>query len=204
MSQAILRFIVYDGFDILEVCMEIRTLRRIFRLLNRFFMVPAFRLGLGVLMGTPFSGYILVMKMKGWKSAKTRYVPVNYAIKNGNIYCLSGFGKQAHWYRNLMAGPDIELLLPGRNITAHVEDETERPDALDILRQVLKNSGFASFMAGINPFRISDEKLAEFAAEYRLLSLRPTGVLPSMADPGGKLWLLWIVLLIGLIWLALS
>lgn len=174
--------------------------RLIFRWLNRLFMVPVFRLGLGALLGTPPGGYVMVMKMKGWKSGKTRYVPVNYALKDGDIYCLSGFGKIAHWYRNLMAEPNIEVILPGKALSSQVQDASEQEDALELLRQILKNSGFASFLAGINPFRVSDERLAEVTAEYRLLRLSVTGVLPGMADPGGWLWLIWIPLVIWIIW----
>ena len=34
--------------------------RRIFWILNKFFMVPIFRLGFGPFLGSPFGGYILV------------------------------------------------------------------------------------------------------------------------------------------------
>ena len=72
--------------------MNRNSLRRIFWYLNRYFMVPMFRLGLGPLMGNPFSGYIMVIKTSGRKSGLTRYAPVNYAILNGSVYCLSGWG----------------------------------------------------------------------------------------------------------------
>ncbi len=59
--------------------------RRIFRVLNKYFMVPMFRLGFAPLMGNPISGYIMVIKTIGRKSGKTRLTPVNYAIIDGNI-----------------------------------------------------------------------------------------------------------------------
>ena len=78
-----------------------QILRRLFKMLNRYFMVPAFRLGLGFLVGTPFGGYIMVLRTVGRKTGKIRSTPVNYAILDGHIYCLSGFGAGAHWVRNL-------------------------------------------------------------------------------------------------------
>ena len=39
--------------------------QRLFRVLNRFFMVPMFRLGLGPFMGNPLSGYIMVIRTVG-------------------------------------------------------------------------------------------------------------------------------------------
>ncbi len=79
------------------------VLRALFRLLNKFFMVPVFKMGLGPFVGNPFSGYIMVFKTIGRKSGLVRYAPVNYAILDGNVYCLSGLGKVAHWYKNLTA-----------------------------------------------------------------------------------------------------
>jgi len=86
------------------------ALRRFFWFLNKFFMVPMFRLGFGPIMGNPFTGYIMVLKTIGRKSGKLYYVPVNYTIHEGNIYCISGFRKEADWYRNLRAVPEIDAL----------------------------------------------------------------------------------------------
>ena len=60
--------------------------QRLFRVLNRFFMVPMFRLGLGPFMGNPLSGYIMVIRTVGRKSGKIRYAPVNYVIHKGDIW----------------------------------------------------------------------------------------------------------------------
>ncbi|MEW5717100.1 MAG: hypothetical protein AB1817_00590 [Chloroflexota bacterium] len=61
-----------------------------FSYLNRYFMVPMFRLGFGPWIGAPFGGYIMVLKVIGRKTGKTRYALVNYASENGNVYCLAG------------------------------------------------------------------------------------------------------------------
>lgn len=42
-------------------------MRRIFWFLNKFFMVPMFRLGFGPFFGNPLSGYIMVLKAIGRK-----------------------------------------------------------------------------------------------------------------------------------------
>src|SRR5262245_39299377 len=62
-------------------------LRLSFKYVNRYFMVPVFRLGLGWAMGSPTGGYVMLLKTVGKKSGKTRYAPVNYAIMEGNVYC---------------------------------------------------------------------------------------------------------------------
>ena len=50
-------------------------LRRAFRLLNRYWMVPLFRLGLGRWIVNPFTGYIMVLITIGRRSGQRRYAP---------------------------------------------------------------------------------------------------------------------------------
>ncbi len=88
-------------------------------------MVPMFRLGLGAFVGNPFTGYIMVLKTTGRKTGRVRYTPVNYAILNGSVYCIVGFGKIAHWYRNLQAHPEIELILPSGPTSGTAEEVTD-------------------------------------------------------------------------------
>jgi len=148
------------------------ALRLIFRLLNKYFMVPVFRLGLGPFVGNPFSGYIMVLKTIGHKSGLTRYAPVNYAIHDGNIYCLSGFGKIAHWYKNLTANPQIEMIMPSGIVLGNAFTVTDADEKLSMMRQILKNSGFAAFTAGYNPFTITDEDLREKGEEMIVIRRR--------------------------------
>ena len=165
-----------------------KTFRRIFRYLNKYFMVPAFKLGLGPFMGNPITGYIMVLKTIGRKSGLMRYAPVNYAIYNGNIYCLSGFGKVAHWYKNLIANPQIEMIMPSGIFSGNAVAVTDVDEKLSMMRQIMKNSGFASFMAGINAFTISDEDLREKGAEMIVIRITPNGIFAGTVDPGGWLW----------------
>lgn len=171
--------------------------RRFFWFLNRFLMVPAFRLGLGPLVGNPFSGYIMVLKTVGNKTGKVRYAPVNYAILNGNVYCLAGFGQVAHWYRNIRAQPSVELILPGGSVTGIAEDVTDADERLRAFRQVLKNGGFAGFFLGFNPHTGSDEVLREKVRALPVVRIRPTGIGSGAVDPGG--WL-WVLMLVGFAW----
>ena len=170
-----------------------KTLRFIFRLLNKGFMVPMFRMRLGRFVGNPITGYIMVLKTIGHKSGLVRYAPVNYAILDGNIYCLSGLGKIAHWYKNLTANPNIELILPAATISGKATTLVDSDETLSIMRQILKNSGFASFMAGINAFAISDEDLREKGSEMIIIRITPNGIFSGAADPGGRLWF-WLTI----------
>src|SRR5512143_2116861 len=133
-------------------------LRYVFWFLNKFFMVPIFRLGIGPFFGNPIWGYMMVLKTTGRKSGKTRYSPVNYAILNGDIYCMAGWGQIADWYRNLLSSSHIELILPGGALAGVAEEVTISTERITALRKVLKAGGFAGFMLGINPHTACDEK----------------------------------------------
>lgn len=172
-------------------------MRRLFWFLNKLFMVPAFRLGLGPFMGNPITGYIMVLRTTGWKSGRERFTPVNYAILDGRIYCLAGFGKGAHWYRNMRAASGVQLLLPGGAVAGVAEDVADPEESLRAARQVLKNGGFAGFLLGFNPYTAPDAVVREKTQGLPLVRIRPTGIGSGAGDPGG--WL-WVAVALAVIW----
>ncbi len=169
--------------------MESLFVRRLFRILNRTFMVPVFRLGLGPLIVNPLTGYILVLKTTGHKTGKTRFTPVNYTLWRGNIYCLAGAGQVTHWVRNLKANPLLEVLLPGRAVSAAAQEVKNQQEKAQVVRQIYKNGGFVGFLMGLNPYTASDEKLLSSVAGVPVMRLRPNGLGSGPSDAGGWLWL---------------
>jgi len=174
-------------------------MRRIFWFLNKFFMVPMFRLGFGPFFGNPLTGYIMVMKVIGRKTGKVRFAPVNYAIHKGNVYCISGGRKESDWFRNLLANPEVELILPSGGIYARMEEVTATDERLPITRQILKNAGFAGFFEGYNPFTITDTELTEKIADLPLLCFHPLGLGSGPSDAGGWAWIWTLVFTVILI-----
>jgi deazaflavin-dependent oxidoreductase (nitroreductase family) len=176
--------------------MSTSIIRRVFWFLNKFFMVPMFRLGLGPFVGNPISGYIMVIKNTGRISGKTRYAPVNYCIYQGDLYCLAGFGKISDWYKNILANPNIEVIHPVGPLAglAEVVEETDNRTAL--LRMILKNAGFAGFFEGFNPFTISDEELERKLGDRPLIRIHPTGLGNGASDPAGWMWVTVMVIFI--------
>lgn len=170
------------------------ALSRMFWLLNKFFMVPMFRLGLGKFLVTPFGGYIMVLKPIGRKSGKTYYTPVNYAIHKGCVYCVSGGRRKSDWFRNLLAHPEIEIILPGGAFFARAEEVSDPDERLKLARQVLLNAGFAGFFEGYNPRTISDAALVEKISDLPVIRFTPLGPANGPFDPGGWGWI-WGVLL---------
>jgi deazaflavin-dependent oxidoreductase (nitroreductase family) len=188
------------GMGMQEVTMESRAVRRAFRLFNKSFMVPAYRLGLGAFISNPFSGYMMVLKTTGRRTGRVRYTPVNYALMNGCAYCLAGWGMQADWYRNVKAQPRIEAILPAGTLAGVVEEVRDPDECLRAQRQILKNAGFAGFFFGFNPFTTSDEELRQKCEGIPVLRIRPAGIGSGPADPGGGLWVMMTAL--SVLWLA--
>jgi deazaflavin-dependent oxidoreductase (nitroreductase family) len=174
-------------------------MRRFFWFLNKYFMVPLFRLGFGSLFVNPFGGYIMVMKVIGRKTGKLRYTPVNYAIHKGDVYCVSGGRKSSDWYKNLLATPELELILPSGALYTQVDEISDPETRRVVIRQILKNAGFAGFFEGYNPFTISDEELLQRSGDMPLLRFHPQGLANGAADPDGWLWMTVIVVILLII-----
>lgn len=175
------------------------TMRRIFWFVNKYFMVPIFRLGFGPIFGNPFSGYIMVMKVIGRVSGKIYFVPVNYAIREGSVYCISGGRRTSDWVKNLMANPEVELILPNGAIFARTDEITDTNEKVPIARQVLINAGFAGYFEGYNPRKISDEELRTKVEDLPVLRFQPIGLGSGAADPGGWAWIAAFVISIAII-----
>jgi len=178
-------------------------LRRVFKFMNKTFMVPIFRLGLGSYIGNPFTGYIMILKTIGRKSGLVRYTPVNYAIWRGNVYCMAGFGERTDWYQNLQANSHLEIILPGRSLAGIAEDASGSEEFNQIIRRILKNGGFAGFFAGFNPYRISEAEFQDKVKDYPLVRIRPIGVGSGAYDAGGWFWILCFVVTVLIVWLII-
>lgn len=144
----------------------------------------------------------MVITHTGRKTGLRRQTPVNYAIVNGEIYCVAGFGPVSDWYRNLLAHPQVEVWLPEGWWAGQAEDVSNSPENLRLKRQVLIASGFAARAAGIDPLHISDEELARQTADYRLVHIRRQEARTGPEGPGDLAWV-WPLATLLLLPLAL-
>ncbi len=77
-----------------------------------------------------------------------------------------------------------------------VRDADERPDRLELVRDVLISTGFAAPAFGLHPTVMSDSTLAEVTEDYRLLEVIPREeIAASVADLA---WV-WVVLGAGFV-----
>ena len=163
-------------------------LQQFFKYLNRF-MLLMWRLGFGSYMNRPeLSGRIMVLTHNGRKTGLRRQTPVNFAIVDGEVYCVAGFGRGSDWYRNLLAEPRVDVWLPKGWWAGIAEDISDSPQRIQIIRQVMIASGFAARLAGIDPLRMSDEELADASASYPLVHIRRTEARTGLGGPGDLAW----------------
>lgn len=159
---------------------------------NRHVMLPMLRnRHVGAWVGSPVMGYFLTLTTTGRRSGQPRRTPLNYAILDGRVYLLSGFGTRADWYRNLVADPRVTLALPGRVVEGHAEPVLDPAEAERAALAVARNCGFALVFEGVNPLTATDEQLqAQLAGRpvVRVTATEP--VVPGRHDPGSPTWLL--------------
>ena len=166
-------------------------MRLFWKLVSRFFVVPVFRAGLGPFFGNPVSGYVMVVRTIGRKTGRVRYTPVVYAIADGSVYCVAGYGRGTDWYRNAIAAGSVGLLLPGRTVAGRVEEVHDAAERLAAIRYIFRNAGLMGFSEGFNPFRSSDATVSAKSAEMPVLRIAVLGVASGEADPGGRAWI-WL------------
>jgi deazaflavin-dependent oxidoreductase (nitroreductase family) len=165
-------------------------------------MLLMWRLGLGTWMSLWPEGFgrYMVITHTGRKTGMRRQTPVNYSMVDGEVYCTAGFGGISDWYRNIMKNPHVEIWLPDGWWEATAEEVTDPQGRLPLMRQVIRDSGFAGRLAGIDAGRISDEELDRLTSDYRLIHLRRTAPRTGPGGPGelGWVWPLATFLLLPL------
>ncbi len=160
-----------------------------FNLMNRYAGIPALRLGLGSVMSNPLTGYLALLRVRGRKSGKVRDVPLAYFIRGDAVYFMAGFGRQAHWFQNVLACPPVEVVLPGRSISGIAEEVTDPVELATVMPAFARSLGLAVMSLGLgNPWRLSDEELTAKMSMFPLLRVRATGVAAGPNDPGGLGW----------------
>ena len=177
--------------------------RTVFKYMNTYYMVPLSKLGLLPWMLNPLTGYIMVLQTIGRKSGKPRLTPLNYALADGYIYCMAGFGSGTHWLANLKANPTVEVHVAGTALRGKAEIVTEQEEAQRIFIQIIHNCGFASLMVGLNPLTLTDEKILGKRGPEVVVRIRPTEIIGGPFDPGGRGWILHTLMLMAFfVWLS--
>ena len=176
--------------------------RKGFKIFNRF-MLLMWRLGMGPQVNAwpKVGGQILVINHIGRKSGQRRQTPANYALVNGEIYCVAGFGPISDWYRNIVANPQVEIWLPDGWWAGLAEEVLDPALRLPLLKKVLVASGLAAPAFGLDLKVLSDEELNRLTRDYRLIRIRRTVARTGPGGPGDLAWIWPLTTLILLLML---
>jgi len=178
---------------------NVERLRQLFKTVN-LFMLLMWRLGFRKWMNMfpPVIGRIFVIIHIGRKTGLQRRTPANYTIVEDKVYCMAGFGRTSDWYLNMIKNPQVEIWLPNSWWNGVVEEVVDKKSALPILRQLIKDSGFAGLMFGLNAYKMSDEQLYNATKSYRLMRIHRTKRLRGRGGPGDLVWV-WLIPIILLL-----
>jgi deazaflavin-dependent oxidoreductase (nitroreductase family) len=164
---------------------------RALRVLNRWFMVPGLRMGLGPWIGSPMGGYILLLRVRGRRSGTWRTVPLSYLVADGAIWLVAGFGPRTEWYRNLVVDPAVEVWLPGRTLRCRARECPEPETRATMLPALTRAAGVPGVLIGCNPWSAPDSRIVELLAGMPLVRLDPVAgpIAAGPDDPGGHAWI---------------
>ena len=168
-------------------------------------MLGLWRLGLGQWLNAwpEYGGRIMVLTQTGRKTGRRHRTPLNYALVDGEAYCLAGFGSIADWYRNVMKNPQVEVWFPDGWWAGTAEDVSDSEARLGILREVIIASGFAGRIFGFDAQKMTDEELDAATTKYRLLHIKRTEARTGAGGPGDLAWV-WPLATMILLPMALS
>ena len=167
---------------------------------NRWATVPLLRAGLGPWVGTPIGGYLLLLRARGRASGVVRETPLSYLVAEGAAWVCAGFGPTTQWYRNILADPAVEVVLPGRTIAALAEDVRDPEVRQRMVPALVRAVGMPGAFGGVDPRRATDEHILEAYGWVPLIRLRPHGgpLAAGPDDPGGTAWIWRQAVVIGL------
>jgi len=174
--------------------MDPNTVRLLFKYVNKL-MLLNWRLGLGpwLSLWPQGTGQYIVITHTGRNSGRKYRQPVNYAEIDGDLYCVAGYGCKSDWYQNIMANPSVEVWTPNGWWVGTAEEVTGEDRTIEKMRQVLRCSGFAALMAGIDTDKIPDEDLAENTKDYCMLRIHRAAARTGKGGPGDLVWI-WPVM----------
>jgi deazaflavin-dependent oxidoreductase (nitroreductase family) len=173
---------------------------RAFRVANRWYVTPAIKAGLAPLHANPVTGSWMLLRTRGRRTGRIREVPLGYALVDGAVYCAVGYGTRSAWYRNILADPRVEAVLPSvaiAGLAEEVTDPVERRRAWRALIRALGVLGRSLVCSADAP----DDVLDRSTAGLPLVRITPTGIASGPADPGG--WL-WLTLTVASVWWLLA
>jgi deazaflavin-dependent oxidoreductase (nitroreductase family) len=172
------------------VAQVLPALHQGFNGVNKYFSVPALKMGLGRYVSNPLTGYLMILRTRGRKSGEMRDAPLGYTVVGEYVYCVAGFGRRTHWFQNVLADPRVEVILPGRSFSGLADEVIDPEERRRVLLPLLRSMGVVAGMVGMgNPWRDSPEEIARKCEGMPLVRVRAIGICAGPEDPGGRYWI---------------
>ena len=134
-------------------------------------LAPLYRLRLLPLIG--FGKMVILLTTKGRHSGKIRDTPIGYFRYNGSIHVISGWGKEANWYKNILAYPDnVYIQIGFRRFHARAELVEDRKELEEMMKWLVKHhtSGAEGRAMGWDPKR-DDPETADFSGMFEKMAI---------------------------------
>jgi deazaflavin-dependent oxidoreductase (nitroreductase family) len=163
-------------------------LHRAFLVLNAV-VSPALEQGLGALVSNPLTGYLMVLRTRGRRTGLIRPAPLGYVVLDGAIYCCAGFGENTAWYRNVLADPWVEVVLPGRTLQGTAIPVSAPYEWTRAYRALIASMGVVGRLTVGNVRELDDAELLAAHGGVPVVRITPSVFVPGPLDPGGRFWL---------------
>jgi deazaflavin-dependent oxidoreductase (nitroreductase family) len=171
----------------------LRPLQRGFLLLNRGFMAPLIRNGFGWLIGNPLTGHLMLLRTRGRRSGLLREAPLGYVIRDGAVYSVAGYGRPTPWYRNLLADPRVEVILPTRRFEGTAQPVSDPAEWLAAYRALIASFGLVGRAVVGDIGRLDDQTVRTRHRSLPVVRITPRDagerLVAGPFDPGGSGWL---------------
>jgi deazaflavin-dependent oxidoreductase (nitroreductase family) len=166
----------------------LKPLHRAFLIVNSLFS-PALERGLGALFSNPMTGYLMVLRTRGRRTRLIRAAPLGYVVLDGAIYCCAGFGETTAWYRNVLADPWVEVVLPGRTLSGKAVPVSTPDEWIRAYRALIASLGVVGRLTVGDVRGLDDAELLARHGGVPLVRITPSAFVPGPLDHGGRFWL---------------
>ncbi len=116
-----------------------------------------------------------------------RTAPLGYVVLDGAIYCCAGFGETTAWYRNVLADPSVEVVLPGRTLGGKATPVSAPDEWIRAYRALIASLGVVGRLTVGDVRGLDDADLLAVHGGIPLVRIEPTAFVPGPLDPGGRI-----------------
>jgi len=146
-----------------------KTLKK-FKILNKYIVIPLYRLKILPLLG--FGRIFLILTTQGRITGKKRRTPLEYHRIDGIITIFSGRGEAAGWMKNIRLHPDALMVRHGfHRFQPQIEFVTDEDQKLEIMKWYVVNHGkSAKMLFGWIP-KVDDPETTDFSKMLKMITI---------------------------------